>query len=554
MVPSRILLIGVALWMLTPPGRAGASFAAQDQSPQPSGPPIKSVDISGHQELDEASILDAAGVRVGDSLVKPVDDLAADVEHKYRDEGFAFAEVTATFDDASGALRLTIDEGRIDEIEFTGVDVDRARNLAGDFAMRAGDVFNRSRAADALRALLRPSRGALRPARRAFDLVQRNGRRVLVVEVAERAGTFRANLDMGEREDWFTPVDGLVPSLGFAGAVFDHKHFNHAYVAAHVSIGTATGDAGYAIGFERPLFQPTRVFVGGELYDLTATDDRWQMAGTQASLAAIAVRDSVRDYYRRRGVQLHAAVQPSPHYEIRFAWRGERHEDLAVETDFSLWNGDDEFRPNLGAARGKMNALVFGGTYDSVGFQDDSLAATYRRHQQDLPFGSSLRHPDEAPGRPVWAVQWTSEISTPGLGSDFDFHRHILSGRAAFPLSRYEELRARVIGGWSGGQLLPQREFSLGGIGSVHGYGFKEAAGTSMLLLNAEYALGRLNGPHIVPFFDAGRIARASGEAVWMRGVGFGLGLTREFRVDFGYKLDDVPGSLQVVLRLGRTF
>ena len=31
--------------------------------------------------------------------------------------------------------------------------------------------------------------------------------------------------------------------------------------------------------------------------------------------------------------------------------------------------------------------------------------------------------------------------------------------------------------------------FALGGIGSVHGYGFKEAAGTGMALLNAEYRL-----------------------------------------------------------------
>ena len=554
MVPSRIFLLGVSLWLLVPPGRVGASVASQDQIPQPPGAPIKTVNISGLQELDEASILDVAGVRVGEPLAKPVDDIAAAVEDKYRDEGFAFAEVTATFDDASGALTLTVDEGRIDEVEFTGVGADRARSLTDDFAMRAGDVFNRSRAADALQALLRPSRGALRPARRAFDLVRRNGRRVLVVDVTEPAGTFRASVDMGEREDWFTPVDGLVPSLGFAGAVFDHKNFNHSYVAAHLSIGTATGDAGYAVGFERPLFQPLRVFVGGELYDLTATDDRWQMSGTQASLAAIAVRDSVRDYYRRRGVQLHAAVQPDPHYEIQFAWRGERHEDLAVTTDFSLWNGDDEFRPNQSAARGKLNALVFGGGYDSVGFQDDSLAATYRHHQLDMPFGASLRHPDAAPGLPVWGVQWTSEISTPGLGSDFDFHRHILSGRAAFPLSAHEELRARAIGGWSGGTQLPQRQFSLGGIGSVHGYGFKEATGTSMLLLNLEYAVGRLNGPHIVPFFDAGRVARASGEAVWLKGVGFGLGLARELRVDFGYQLDDIPGSLQVVLRLGRTF
>src|SRR5687767_12427610 len=126
MVPSRILLLGVALWMLTPPGRAEASAAGQDQTLQPSQPSIESVNISGLQELDEASILDAADVRVGDPLVKPVNEIAADVERKYRDEGFAFAEVAAAFDEATGTLALTIDEGRIDEVEFTGVDADRA--------------------------------------------------------------------------------------------------------------------------------------------------------------------------------------------------------------------------------------------------------------------------------------------------------------------------------------------------------------------------------------------------------------------------------------------
>ncbi len=555
MVPSRTLLLGAALLLLTTPGFAEASSLSQDVQPPPvSGPPVKTVSIVGAQELDRESLLEAARIRVDEPLPDTVEQIAVAVEREYRDEGFSFAEVTAAFDDAAGALTITIDEGHIDEVEFTGVGTERARTLADEFAMRAGDVFNRSRAGDALRALLRPTRGAISPARRAFDLVRRNGRRVLVVDVTERAGTFRASLDMGEREDWFTAVDGLVPSLGFAGAVFDHTNFNHAYLAAHVSWRTATGDAGYSLGFERPLFRRTTVFVGGELYDLTATDDRWQMSGTQASLSALLVRESTRDYYRRHGVQLHAAVRPNPRFEAQFAWRGERHDALGVESDFSVWNGDEEFRPNLGAAEGKLNALIFGAVFDSVGFHDDSLTATYRRHQLDTPFGQ-LRNPDEDPGRPVWRAQWTSEVSTPDvLGSDFDFHRHIVSGRALFPLSSHEELRARAIGGWSGGALPPQRQFSLGGIGSVHGYGFKEAVGDTLLLFNVEYALGRLNGPHIVPFFDAGRIAGDAGEAVWMKGVGFGLGITRDFRVDFGYRLSEIPGSLQVVLRLGRTF
>jgi len=267
------------------------------------------------------------------------------------------------------------------------------------------------------------------------------------------------------------------------------------------------------------------------------------------------VRNSLRDYYRRHGVQLHAAVRPNPRFEVQFAWRGEQHEPLRVESDFSLWNGDDEFRPNASVADGTLNALVFGALYDSVGFRDDSLAATYRQHLLDRPFGRTLSKPDGPMRQPVWRVQWNTEVSTPGaLNSDFDFQRHIVSGRVELRSSKYEELRGRVLGGWSGGVLPPQRLFSLGGVGTVHAYGYKEAVGDGMVLFNVEYAIGWLNGLHVVPFFDAGRVWRPDGDTRWLNSVGFGIAATRDLRVDFGYKLDDIPGSFQAVLRLGHTF
>lgn len=554
MVLRRILLLGVALSCVSPQVRAEAPFQASQTPPQPPAL-LKSVSIDGAQELDRDSILEAGRLRIDAPLPETPDDIAERIERHYRDEGFTFAEVTAAFDEASGTLTLTVEEGRIDDVEFTGVSGERARSLAADFAMRAGDVFNRSRAGDALQALLRPTRGAISPARKAFDLVQRNGQRILVVEVRERDGTFRASVDMGEREDWFTAVDGLVPSLGFSGAVFDHKNFNHAFITSHVGYKTASGEWSYSLGFERPLFHPVPVYVGGELYDLTATDDLWQVSGVQASTEALVVRHNMRDYYRRHGVQLHAAVRPNPRLEVQFAWRGEQHEPLRVESDFSLWNGDDEFRPNAPVADGKLNAVVFGAIYDSIGFQDDSLAATYRQHLLDRPFGRTLSNPDGALRRPVWRAQWNTEVSARGaLDSDFDFQRHVVSGRVLLQLSRYEEVRARVLGGWSGGVLPPQRLFSLGGVGTVHAYGFKEAIGDGLVLFNVEYAIGMLNGPHIVPFFDAGRVWRPDGATSWLNSVGFGLALTRDLRVDFGYKLDDIPDSFQAILRLGHTF
>jgi hypothetical protein len=551
-----------------------STLQAQD-FPSPANQPasvVRDIRITGTRELSEQQVLNTAGVRIGDALPAGADTIARTIELRYRNEGYSFASVQASFDEQSGTLMLTVDEGVIDEVEFTGAGEALMRSFARDFALRAGDVFHTSRAAEALEALLRPTRGAIRPGRPRgpdapvagqpqepsgpFAFVDKNGgRRVLLVGVRQREGTFRLLPNLGDREDWFSAVDGFVPSIGFGAAVFDHRRFNHAYIAGHLSYKMSPDRVGYALGFERPLLSSTRLYLGGEVHDLTATDDTWRVSSLEASLDAIAARKSFRDYYRRRGVQVHAAVRVQRQIELLFAWRGERHEPLLAASDFSIWNGDERFRTNLPATDGRLNALVIGASVDSHGFDRDSLAATYQRHQLEAAFGERLRG-SERGDETVWRVDWTSELSAPdALGSDFDFQRHIVAGRVRRPLSPHQELRARALGGWSSGDLPPQRMFAIGGIGSVHGYEFKEATGDGMALMNLEYALGRLSGPHIVAFFDAGRVSASRvNDTRWLKGAGLGLALSDGLRVDFGYRLDDIPDSLQVLLRFGRTF
>jgi outer membrane protein assembly factor BamA len=559
MILCRVLLTGAVLCAVAP---VCAQTPAATQSSPP--PIVQRVELTGLNELGRRAALRAIDVREGQPLPDSPDRLAEALRGKYRDEGYLFARVEGSFDAATGTLAFAIDEGVIDEVEFRGVDERRAAALAEDFAIRAGDVFNRDKAREALDALLRPSRGALRPGHgrsdEIFDLIDDNGRRRLVVGVHDPSGAFRLAPNFGEREDWFSAVDGFAPSLGFGGAVFDHTLFNHAYIAGHLSYKFGPDRVGYALGFERPVFDEPKLFFGAELYDFTASDDRWQVSNLEASVDAIAARSSFRDYYRRRGAQLHAAVRVERHVELLFAWRGERHNALAVESDFSLFNRDDAFRPNALAAPGRLNTLVFGATAQSGGFATESLAATYRRHQLDMPFGDRLpeygRYERESASSRAWRADWTSEIASPSaLGGDFDFQRHIVSGRIRQRLSRREEIRLRAIGGWTDGAPPPQRLFGAGGMGSVHGYVFKEAIGTDLALLNAEYAIGRLAGLHLITFFDAARVTPVDeAPARWLKGVGFGIGLTRELRVDFGYKLNDIPGSLQVLVRIDRPF
>jgi hypothetical protein len=572
----RSIPVVLFLWALAP------AVQAQDLSPPAAQPPItiRNIVISGTRELSEETVRQAVPVEVGAATSEPLEHIRDAVERRYREAGFTFARVTPIFDAATATLSLTVDEGVIAGVEFHGVDDSNVvRTFLNEFALRAGDVFNRERAMEALEVLLRQTRGAIRPgrlyfydasdlrARRGtFDLVDRNGQRVLLVGLAEPTGRFRLVPDLGDREDWFTPVDGFVPSLGFGATVFDHHEFNHAYVLGHLSVKAASHRAGYALGLERPVFRTRKLYLGGELHDLTATDDRWQVSSSEASLAAIGPRKSFRDYYRRRGLQINGALRIHPQAEVLFAWRGERHENLLVESDFSLWNGDERFRPNVAVRDGKLNALVLGASVRAQSFDRESLDASYRRHQLENPFGDLLNDP-EGHQRPLsmWQIDWTSEVAKSGaLNSDFDFTRHIISSRGRLLVSPHQEVSARLIGGWSGGSLPPQRRFAIGGIGSVHGYAFKERVGDTLALLNLEYALGWKSVFQVLGFFDAGRVTSRQNAgsrplglqaepAHWLNGVGFGVALGGA-RIDFGYKLDAVPSSLQVLLRLGRTF
>jgi hypothetical protein len=480
--------------------------------------------------------------------------------------------VEAQFDPESGALSVSIDEGVIDGVEFQGIDEKLARKFSDEFALRAGDVFNRQRARQALDVLLRQTRGAVRPGavhspavtdsddlrrrRGSFDLVDRNGQRLLVVGLREPAGRFKIVPDLGEREDWFSSVDGFAPSLGMGLAIFDHDRYNHTFVAGHLSYKFASERAGYALGFERPLFDATKLYVGGELHDLTASDDQWQVSELEAGLAAVGPRRSYRDYYRLRGVQINAALRVHPQVETVFAWRAERHDALATTTDFSLWNSDEPFRPNVAAHEGRLHAVVVGASADSHGFERESLESSYRRHQLETPFGDRLNAPDwKQDPRPIWRVDWTSEISAPGaFGSHFDFRRHIVTGRSRILVAEHQTFGARAIRGWSGGVLPPQRLFAIGGIGSMHGYEFKQASGDTLSLLNLEYEVGWHGGLTAIGFFDAGRVRAANGiHSPWLKGVGFGFGLGG-MRIDFGYRTDAIPSSLKVLLRFDRTF
>lgn len=565
---TRVLCLLAGLLTTT---SAAAAILVQDPAataaePQPL-PTITGIRIEGATVYAPDELQRRFRLAPGARLPRPLDELSDAIARHYHSDGYSFARATTSID-SGGSLVIAIDEGQIDAIELRGVSGTLAERLREAFALEPGDLFNHRQASRALDAVLEITRGAVErahaPGRRAsdpdsievrrhdpFSMIVEGGKRLLLVHLRTRSHRSGAFVGTQGREDWYSPVDGFAPAVGFQSTLFDKVRFNHTYWAGYVSYKFGPERFGYSFGLERPFFRDGVVQAGASIHDLTGSDDRWRLDDTEQSLVAIGFRNTFRDYYRRKGFQLHAALRPLAAHEWLVAWRNESHAPLVNETDWGFFRDDHPFRPNLLAQEGNLRSVIVGYTFDSRGLTPESSGERFRRHLVDDLFGSTT-------GREHGArVEWLTELAPAAFNDDFDFTRHVLNARGWLQLSPGRMLSARMMSGWTSGEAPPQRVFALGGIGSVHGYGFKEAAGGRMVLLNGEVSqrFGR-SGLSGLVFLDAGRVFEPLPGTTdgWLTGVGVGLGFGDTSRVEFGWRLNDIPDSLQVLFRLRPSF
>ena len=531
-------------------------------------PVLKELRLEGATVFNRDDVLFLLALHEGAPLPEPPADVAKVLKERYERDGYSEAKVSAAFDE--GRLTLTVDEGRIDDIEILGVTPAEASRLLRRLGVKPGDVYNTRVIGRATARLTAASQGAFAIGQPRRDqpgiergesvpddvtLDRRGPRNVLVVPLRWRIAKTGWSLGSG-REDLFSPVDGFAPAAGFTSTIFDHTEFNHTFVSGYVSYKFARDEPGYSVGFERPVFRGPKLFLGAELHDVTASDDLWRIVSVEQTVASALFKNSFRDYYRRRGAQIFSVLRAGDNNEISATARWDRHEPLANATTYSVFRDDAVYRPNPQVADEHVNAIVLGYTFDTRPLTPAGQSFTYQRHLKDSLFGTSLR---QAPGL---RLEWTSEIAGHGLNGDANFDRHILNARGYLALSSRTLLSMRGLFGFSNGTLPLEREFAIGGIGSVHGYRFKEASGTGMTLFNAEYHVNLTSSLNrdadafgVFAFYDAGHVTNrfSSTSPSWLRGVGLGVG-GGGVRVEFGFRANDIPHSRQVLVRFSPTF
>jgi len=303
-------------------------------------------------------------------------------------------------------------------------------------------------------------------------------------------------------------------------------------------------------GWHRPRAS-SLLSLGGEVHDLTDTEDDWIISEEENSLSALFVRRDFRDYYRRSGWSAYIAHDLGGILRVAGRVMQDDFHSLENSVDWSVFDNKwarDSFRPNPAVDELRINSL---------------------RAELEL----DTRNSRVFPGR-GWYGRALLEKAGDFMKGDADFERYILD------LTRYQtagkavrfDLRGRA--GTAKGKLPQQYLYDLGGFSTLRGYRFKEFIGDRMLLLNAEcwVDVNRfwdnywfLDGVNLGGFVDVGSawFSGSPPEEGEMMGylyerdiktsAGWGLDF-EDFRLYFAKKTGEEGDKWDVSFRLSRSF
>ena len=290
--------------------------------------------------------------------------------------------------------------------------------------------------------------------------------------------------------------------------------------------GTITRNRTFGLGLRAKMFRKMDVITPN-----IAIAQRADAINPFGLLYSLFGGADLHDYYLRNGFEIglrwEGGRQQVPMHAVTLTFFAETHESLPKSTDwhFLNWQSARKARENPEITDGRMRSIVLQYDFNTRALKEDELARSTNHHLEDWQNTQALQ--DAITHGKLHHLGWHNtflvESGQPALGSDFDFTRYQLHLRYAHPLGSHH-IRARAIGSFATAALPIQRQFAIGGPGTLNGYPLYEFAGDRGILANVEffYRVPHISAPafqfesdfptFVVPFLDGGQVWNASGE------------------------------------------
>ena len=413
-----------------------------------------------------------------------VEDAQA-IEKKYSSAGYAFAQVMdLSFDPKTGALRIPIAEGIVEQIKAQGNSKTHTWIVLRNIHTKPGDIVNMRRLRRDLERLLNTE--LFQDARVNPEPGTKPGYVILTFNVQERK-TGMVNLGVG-----YSSVQKIVGFIDYAEA-------NLRGSAQRISIRTEFGGRdSVELGYYNPYAFPSDTSLNTALYNKSILrqaffEDKTYLYDERRTGGSITVSRSLSDITRA-------------FFTIR-------------SDDISARKREDNPLP------GEVVVLQSA--------QVRSLGASLRQDSRDIIMD------------PTRGAYNSLSFEVAGLiGGGSKFQKYSADLRRYWKAGKKNVIASRLLLGVTAGDPPPLEQFLLGGSESLRGYRNDRFPGRKMALLNTEFRFPVASKMKAVLFVDigdawSGTFAEQFGDESFNLHVGYGVGLRvvtpiGPLRLDFG--------------------
>lgn len=234
------------------------------------------------------------------------------------------------------------------------------------------------------------------------------------------------------------------------------------------------GRFGYRAGAELMIgSRQSNVGVGVKAYDQVSSVEPWPLRDFESGWASFLLHNDYRDWYRRQGWSVYAALRPSSRVTIGLEGRDEQALSAAANDPWTLFNRSRVWRENPAISDGDYRSLVATVRVDTRNERTRPSSGIYVTAEYEAGQGRNITG---AVGTPMVCV--TTPCGPPSLVDDgkLTYQRAWLDARTYLRVTPAGRLNLRIAGGGKmGGDDLPnQNRVSLGFPDPLPGFRFRQ--------------------------------------------------------------------------------